>query len=139
MNKLFVSFFFAIHFIVVSTVTNGEMKAKKSLVKIDSVADDSLIERKIYYLREVQNRLKHLHNLKGSKANISITITSRPSKSSAYYVIQVGYDGQLRYEVYYNFRINKIYIYTNEIQKHIEIMDLDSKYIPLKQWRTINK
>jgi hypothetical protein len=93
----------------------------------------------VFELKEVKERAKFLHSKKGDKARISLFILSRPSTLSPYYLIQIGYSSEIRFEVYLNFRLNKKFAEKKDIQNYIEIMNLESEYISLLKWRKLKK
>ncbi|WDF78792.1 hypothetical protein PQ469_02070 [Mucilaginibacter sp. KACC 22773] len=105
----------------------------------DSTKEESWISDNVYKLKEVRQKAIFLTKIKGAKARISILIRSRPSTLNPNYDIQVGYSSKIRFEVYYNFRINKTFVYLHNIQNHIEIADLNGQYISLLKWRKLNK
>lgn len=91
----------------------------------------------IYRLQEVQDKEKYLQKLTNSKGHLAIVISNKPTKEIPYYLIQVGYDNSIRFEIYYNFRINFKYIKAKNIVSFIEILDSNSNYVNLIKWRKL--
>jgi len=112
---------------------------KNDIVPIVSnhIDQDSLLIQRIYELKEVQEKESYLGRISKGKGHLAIMITSKPSKNEPYYLIQVGYNNPFRFEVYFNFRIDSKYISRKNIIPYLDILDMNSNYIKLIEWRKI--
>lgn len=132
-----------IHFILIATLFSfiglsplitirQEVYDHTSSKKVD---EEDVIIGKIYKLKEVQEHEKHLQKVI-PKSHISFIVIEKPSKKTPFYEIQVGYNGPLRFETYFHFRINHKYIQEKNIEPFVDILDpLSGNYINLLKWR----
>lgn len=98
------------------------------LIKSDTTTEEIVID-KVYKLREVQAKDRYIDSLTHHKKGISLRVIEHPSIKKPYYWIQVGYDSDIRFEVYYNF-----YVYKKGLS--IKYYDTFSgKVMELEQWR----
>ena len=133
-----------IHFILIATLFSFiglssfntrklDANVKTTSIKID---EEDVIIGKIYKLKEVQGHEKYLQKVAGPKTHISFIVTEKPSKKTPFYEIQVGYNGPLRFETYFFFRINHKYIYEKNIEPLVDILDpISGNYVNLLKWR----
>ena len=103
--------------------------------RASSPTDESILIKKVFGLKEVQQEQQHLHRLLGKKANISIYISAHPTVKAPYYFLQVGYVNSVRFEVYDNYRIDKKFIFKTPIANYIEVLDTAGRYTNLSAFR----
>jgi len=60
------------------------------------------ITDKIFALPEVKEKGKFIDSLTHHKNGVSIMIYVKPSAKAPYYWVKVGYDGEVKFETYYN-------------------------------------
>jgi hypothetical protein len=65
---------------------------------------DSIIT-KLFQLPEVRKSNNFVDSFTHHKHGVSALVVSKPGKNSKYYCIAVGYNGDLRFETYYNFYV----------------------------------
>jgi len=100
------------------------------------MAEDTLFEDSIIAvlsrLPEIEERQLYLDSLTKGKGHISYLIQDTPTKSAPYYEIQVGYNSEIRFEVYYTF-----HVYKNLKIRYLDPYDnSDSdRGITLEEWR----
>jgi len=132
-----------IHFIFIATLFSFIGLSSFNTIKINAngkttlnkIDVEDVIIGKIYKLREVQEHEKYLQKVR-PKSHISFMVTEKPSKKSPYYEIQVGYNGPLRFETYFFFRINHKYIFEKNIEPFLDILEpLSGNYINILKWR----
>jgi hypothetical protein len=72
----------------------------------------------IFSLKEVQEKSKYLDSLTNHSKGVTV-IVNRSDENGGVYEIRVGYNGEERFETYYNF-------YFDSVSKQISIMDVVS-------------
>jgi hypothetical protein len=93
---------------------------------------DSIIA-KLLQLPEVRKSNNFVDSFTHHKHGVSALVMSKPSKNSKYYCIAVGYNGDLRFETYYNF-----YVWPKTMT--IKYLDTYSgEILTLAKWRRIRK
>lgn len=117
-------------FLITLAFSIGAAKGKHG-----SSDQDSMLIDKIYKLQEVQAKETYLQKTTNGKAHIAIIVLTKPTKKIPYYLVQVGYDNSIRFEVYYTFRINIRYTTAKDIQPYIQILNFNSTYVNLVNWR----
>ncbi|SIS02630.1 hypothetical protein SAMN05421821_11951 [Mucilaginibacter lappiensis] len=117
---------------MVSANINARDKVACNSCQQSKSIEDILIG-KVFNLIEI----KRLNvELKKYKASASVMITAKPTSDSPYYEVTVGYDGPVRFESRYFFRIKKDRINQSNIEPYIEVMDIaEADYVPLLQYR----
>lgn len=89
---------------------------------------EELIEDTIFSLKEVQEKNKLVDSISNHKQSIAIMI-EKPTDKDKEYIINVGYNGNERFETYYIF-------YFNPETKQISIEDvIGGSKLPLETWR----
>lgn len=92
-------------------------------------SEENLIMEKIYKLPEVRERDHFIDSMTNHKHGISMIILQRPNKSNPYYIVQVGYNNEIRFETNFTF-----YVYKKN--DAIKFYDTESgKVITLNEWR----
>jgi hypothetical protein len=88
---------------------------------------------KVLSLQEVQRENAFIDSLSGHKHGISILVLKRPINQKGFFLVQADYNGELRFEPYYNF-----YVYPPHMS--IKVLDAmtDSLY-SLTDWRKKEK
>ena len=75
------------------------------------VPKDSIFESKIFdtliRIKQVQQKNKFIDSFSHHEKGIAMLIVQRPDSIKNYYWVQVGYNGPLRFEPYFNFYIYK--------------------------------
>lgn len=121
-------------FIGLSSFNIGKLNAN-DITTSKKVDEEDVIIGKIYKLREVLEHEKYLQKVR-PKSHISFIVTEKPSKKTPFYEIQVGYNGPLRFETYFFFRINHKFINKKNIEPFVDILDpISSNYVNLLKWR----
>ncbi|MGJ1433121.1 hypothetical protein ACR79M_16685 [Sphingobacterium spiritivorum] len=137
MAKIIILSFFCI--LLLSSCNSGSSqgndKPKTKNVTIAHVAkpEGCTVEevvRKLSELEEIKEQKAVLDSLFSDKPNISFMVDSADINGKQVYTVTAGYNGELRYEPYYHFYINKATC------GDIEVMDVvNGDYLPLEEWR----
>jgi hypothetical protein len=100
---------------------------------IQDTTEENIVLGKIYKIPEVRKKDHFIDSLTNHKHGISTITLKRPTAKEAYYVIQVGYNNEMRFEPYYTF-----YVYKKNLV--IKVYDtLSGKIISLAEWRKLDK
>lgn len=89
----------------------------------------------LFNLPRVKQQQVHLTKIKGSKVHVAVMITEKPSASSPYYVAQVGYSSNIRFEVYDNYRIEPKYLNQADFLNKLQVLNLDGNFVKMKSVR----
>jgi hypothetical protein len=96
---------------------------------IQDTTEENIVLDKIYKIPEVRKKSHFIDSLTNHKHGISMIITKRPSANEPYYMVQVGYNNEIRFEPYYIFCVYK----KNLV---IKVYDTSSgEIISLEDWR----
>ena len=115
--------------------SGGSDKSKTKNVAIAHIAkaDGCSVEavvRKLNELEEIKEQKAVLDSLFADKPNISFMVDSADVNGKQVYTVTAGFNGELRYEPYYHFYVNKATC------GDIEVMDVVSgDYLTLEEWR----
>lgn len=118
---------------IANIIQQGSNNTSSSNRTIDSGADsvfENEIMDKIYHLPEVQESQRLIDSLTNHKSGVSMIIFKTPTQDSPYYWIQVGYNGTLRFEPYYNF-----YVYPQKGNEIKFLNTMTDSIMSLKDWR----
>lgn len=92
------------------------------------------ITAKIFALPEVKEKGRFVDSLTHHKRGVSLIVAGRPTAERPYYWVEVGFDGELRFETYYNF-----YVYRKGLViKFLDTVEEDD-VIGLEEWRRRRK
>jgi hypothetical protein len=94
-----------------------------------AAAMDDAVVKKVMALPEVQKGDAYIDSFSKHQHGISILIQRRPGNGVDYYWLQAGYNGDLRYEPYFNF-----YVYPPKLTIKFYDTVTDSVY-SLEEWR----
>jgi hypothetical protein len=98
----------------------------------DGLGDTSLEGRafdKVFRIREVQKANRRIDSVTHHQHGISLMVGHRPTMKEPYFIIQAGFNGELRYETYYSF-----YVYTRNLV--VKVADPETGApISLTEWR----
>jgi hypothetical protein len=88
---------------------------------------------RLFSLPEVKLSSRFIDSLTNHRHGIAMRIVQRPDKSNKYFIIDAGYDNDLRFENYYNF-----YVWPEKMT--IKIVDsYTGKLLTLSEWRKTRK
>lgn len=94
---------------------------------------DDIVLDKIYKITEVRKKDHFVDSITNHKHGISMIILQRPNAKEPYYVVQVGYNNEIRFEPYYTF-----YVYKKNLV--IKFYDtIPGEIITLEEWRKRSK
>lgn len=113
--------------ILTDSLTTNQNPAEHNNMMEDKIRDA------IFKLPEVIESNRYIDSFSNHKHGISVRIDKSPENEPVYYV-DAGYNGELRWEKYYSFSVD-----TNSFQVKIYDITIDENYIPLDEWRKMNK
>jgi hypothetical protein len=94
--------------------------------------EEEVVLEKVYKIPEVKKKDHFIDSLTNHKHGISMIILERPNENKLYYVVQVGYNNEIRFEPYYTF-----YVYKKNFT--VKFYDpIPGEIITLKEWRKRN-
>ncbi|WP_409416350.1 hypothetical protein [Flavobacterium sp. PS2] len=100
--------------------------------KISNCGTEDLAIQTISKLKEVQLQQKYIDSISNHTKGVSYMTDEKIIKNKAYYEVATGYNGELRWETYYLFYVNKKNcddIYVNEV--------VSGDIISIAQWRKL--
>jgi len=97
-----------------------------------NIREDKIIDR-LYLLPEIKEKNRYIDSFTNHKRGIAFITMSKPNGKSDFYWIQAGFNGDVRFEPYYNF-----YVYYPKMK--IEVLDPSTdKVYSLQEWRKRNR
>src|SRR5579863_200107 len=75
------------------------------LVMIYDTTEENMVLDKIYNILEVRVKDHFIDSLSNDKRGISMIIIKRPTTIEPYYIVQAGYNNEIRFEPQYTFYV----------------------------------
>jgi hypothetical protein len=85
-----------------SAVSN---KSQQNSYHFNDTTVENKVLAKLFSLPEVKLSGRFIDSLTRHRQGIAMRIVQHPDKSNEYYIIDAGYDNDLRFENYYNFYV----------------------------------
>ena len=114
--------------LVLGMATLVALGQKPDSHSVEDIREKNIIDR-LHLLPEIKEKNRYIDSLANHKHGISFITLKKPKSEKDYYWIQAGFNGDIRFETYYNF-----YVYYPKMK--IEIFDPTSnKAYSLSEWR----